>query len=210
MTVKRIGGGTMNNLELCVRVTKVGIGTVNLNNFIRTIVEVAVGEMTNFVALVPIFISVEEGTYLKSTNWAITTWDKVGENKDKDKKLAIRFDEASIVDEKEGVISPKLNAKITGMVLKSDKCTLQYITPMRKPFYRCTLRIVDEFKNPYSCLLVSFKDAALKLSNIPRQTIVRAIVNIRPQKWCEDYEMCADSFKEAIDDKKYEDLLSED
>lgn len=191
----------MRNCEIHAKVVETGIGTVNLNGFIFNVVKIEIANIKEFYAFIQVFTEVEVGTIFQSTSWAVTRYvpkEDRPEDTSKDTEgketeyLAIRVDDCQVVDKYEPI--PYFNAKVTGMVMNSDKCKLMYVGPTRRPFYRCTLKLRDEFSKNFSMLLCAFKDNALSLSTLSRLTLIQAEVCIRPKRFEDGYELCINNF----------------
>ena len=181
----------MQNCFISAVVTKTDIGTVDLNGFIYNVVEVDIAQLHEFKVFIPVFADVDVGTIFTSTTWAVTRYKT-----EDSETLALRIDNLDIVDKYEPI--EYLTAKVTGMFVNSDKCKLKYVGPTRRAFYRCTLKLKDEFKESFSILLCGFKDNALKLSTLTRMTIIQAEVCIRDKRYEDGYELCINHFQELV------------
>lgn len=177
----------MQNCYMTAKVTKTNIGTVDLNGFIYNVVEIDVANLTGFKAFIPVFVAVDEGVAFSSEKWAVTRYKTETEE-----TLALRIDSLDYMENYEPI--EYLTAKVTGMFVNSDRCKLKYVGPTRRAFYRCTLKLNDEFKENFSVLLCGFKDNALRLSTLTRTTIIQAEVYIRNKKFEDGYEFCIKTF----------------
>lgn len=175
----------MENLELKVRVSEVGLGIVDINNFKYNRVKVDVQSMTGFDVLIPIFDQVDFGDCLLLKRYKVTrlegTVDPV--------ELCIRVETFDILERENFTPSEHLNVKVRGVLVGSEKCYLKTIGPDRRAFFMCTIKLEDDFGEQFGILLCAFNTNAKKTSTIPFSSSVVAEVTVRPKLKVPGYEM---------------------
>lgn len=181
----------MVNFDLYGKIEKANIELVDINGFKYNVAEITVANIKGFKALVPIFTSVSEGDYIYSSEWELTRGEE-GINPD---KLAVRFDNLSVIDESEYTPLDYFRCKCVGLYITSEKCTLRSVGPRKKPLYLATLKIKDEKEEPFTVLITAFNKVAESLINVPRLSILAVDVCIKNKKYKPGYELCVSEFK---------------
>lgn len=180
----------MTNYDVTAIVKKAGLGLIDINSFKYNIVEIEVANFKSFKAFIPVYVIVNEGDFIKSKSWAITRFDFSDPNPT---VLAIRFDEVEITESYEPI--QFLLAKVSGMWIPSSKPGLRTVGPTKKAFIMSTLKLRDEFSESYTVLFTAFNDCAKQLSTVKRLSTIRAEVCIKPKKYIDGYEFCANTFE---------------
>lgn len=175
----------MENLELKVRVSKVGLGIIDINDFKYNLIKVDTVRFKDFPVLVPVFDQVEEGDCLLLTRYKVTRM----ENSNDPVELCIRIEAFEIVERVGFEMSEYLNVKVRGILTGSEKCYLKTVGPDKRAFFMCTIKLEDDFRETFGILLVAFNTNAKKLSTIAFTSSVAAEVTIRPKLKVPGYEM---------------------
>ena len=175
----------MTNLELKLKVCEIGLDVIDINGFKYNLIKVDTEVIKGFKVLIPIFDQVEIGDIIRTEKYQVT---RIGENADPI-DLVLRIDKFEVVGSGDGEISKFLNVSVKGILTGSEKCYLKTVGPNRKPFFMCTIKLLDEYQQTFGILLVAFNNSAKKLSTIPFASSVTAVVSIRPKLKQPGYEM---------------------
>ena len=175
----------MTNLELKLRVSEIGIDIIDINGFKYNLIKVDTKVIEGFKVLIPIFDQVEVGDVIRTEKYVVT---RLGENTDPI-DLVLRIDKFEVIGSGDTEISEYLNVRVKGMLTGSEKCILKTVGPTKKPFFMCTIKLLDEYQNTFGILLVAFNNSAKKVSTIPFASTVKAEVSIRPKLKQPGYEM---------------------
>lgn len=175
----------MQNLELKARVTKVFSELVDVNTFKYRLVNIQVGQVDEFPALVSIFHSVEVGDCFVTSRWKVT---RIGKET-RPVNLCIRIDYLEVIPSDGFEVSEYLNSIVYGTFVSSEKCYLKTVGPDRKPFFNATLKLEDSDGESFGMLLIAFNSNAKHLSTVKSHSNLKCEVSIKKRRHDPGYEL---------------------
>lgn len=176
----------MSNNLLKLRITKTNLDIVDLNGFKYNLHLAEVQTLEDFKVLIPIFDDVLVGDVVSTEDWVIT---HLGECDANPIDLCIRIGKFDLITGGDYTLTKYLNSWVYGLLLVSERNSLQCVGVNRRPFFVATLKIKDEYGNGFPVLLTSFGDVAKKISTMKRGFILKCEVTVKRLRQTPGYEL---------------------
>ena len=166
----------MSNNLLKLRITKTNLDIVDINGFKYNLHLAEVQTLEDFKVLIPIFDDVLVGDVVSTTEWTITHLGACDANPI---DLCVRVDKFTLITSGDYTLTKYLNTWVHGLLLVSEKNTLQCVGVNKKPFFVATLKIKDECGNGFPMLLTSFGAVAKKMSTMKKGFVLKCEVTVK-------------------------------